>query len=214
MRRKQVFRRGSIIELMDKSKVGKSDFFLKLKDDVFTLQLYSEYREMIIGVAREYGISEAASEDVVQRVILASIEKRDYLKNLSKKGLDAYMIVLIRREMRALIYKKRRSRKRREIESDVEDEEEIISAPMNASTYDALKQTLREMPGKQREILQYKYILGMYCAEIAESMGMSQSSVRKYLSRAKSKLIANAEKADRKRAKNKDLADEEPQKSI
>lgn len=95
MRRKQVFRRGSIIELMDKSKVGKSDFFLKLKDDVFTLQLYSEYREMIIGVAREYGISEAASEDVVQRVILASIEKRDYLKNLSKKGLDAYMIVLI-----------------------------------------------------------------------------------------------------------------------
>lgn len=169
---------------------------------------------MIIGVAREYGISEAASEDVVQRVILASIEKRDYLKNLSKKGLDAYMIVLIRREMRALIYKKRRSRKRREIESDVEDEEEIISAPMNASTYDALKQTLREMPGKQREILQYKYILGMDCAEIAESMGMSQSSVRKYLSRAKSKLIANAEKADRKRAKNKDLADEEPQKSI
>lgn len=156
MRRKQVFRRGSIIELMDKSKVGKSDFFLKLKDDVFTLQLYSEYREMIIGVAREYGISEAASED----------------------------------------------------------EEEIISAPMNASTYDALKQTLREMPGKQREILQYKYILGMDCAEIAESMGMSQSSVRKYLSRAKSKLIANAEKADRKRAKNKDLADEEPQKSI
>ena len=85
---------------------------------------------------------------------------------------------------------------------------------MNASTYDALKQTLREMPGKQREILQYKYILGMDCAEIAESMGMSQSSVRKYLSRAKSKLIANAEKADRKRAKNKDLADEEPQKSI
>ena len=54
----------------------------------------------------------------------------------------------------------------------------------------------------------------MDCAEIAESMGMSQSSVRKYLSRAKSKLIANAEKADRKRAKNKDLADEEPQKSI
>ena len=48
---------------MDKSKVGKSDFFLKLKDDVFTLQLYSEYREMIIGVAREYGISEAASEE-------------------------------------------------------------------------------------------------------------------------------------------------------
>lgn len=197
---------------MNNGNDDKSDFSLNFNDDIFTLELYSKYRGMAIGLARQYGISEAASEDVAQRVVLASIEKRDYIKALTTQELDTYMLILIKKEIRSMISKRRKSKKK--AEPRAEETEEIIDIPMDALIYDAMKKTLLELPEKQREILQYKYILRMDCIEIAESMGISDSSVRKYLSRARRKLMINAEKVNRKRAKNKDLANEKPQEYI
>lgn len=180
---------------------------LNITSDAFILQLYSNYRPLILTVAKQNRLNELTAEDLIQYTMTKLIENKAYIQSLPDDSRDAYVLAAAKSASALYLSEKSSKVTPNPQEPDVDDDG--IPEFCDVSRAD-MKSALREMPEKLREVLQYKYILELSNAEISKVLSISEKSVSTYLSRARQFIINYSNKKAKRSLKH----NEKPQNAI
>lgn len=125
--------------------------------------------------------------DVIQDLFYELIRTK---KNLGKTdNIRLYLLKSFRRKLiRELQRKQKQSGSNDEIEIQPDIvfsvEEDIISTEENSKRLEIIRQGMKELNQKQREVLYYKFTLGFDYTQISEIMQVTNDSARQLVSRA------------------------------
>jgi len=160
-------------------------------DKAFIRNLYQEY----YGLVRKtvYNITHDADniEDLINDTFIRLIEKISIIRTLDSCKTAAYVVYTSRSV--AINYIKRRDvqKKHSYFGGDMDLAEKVPSLGDTIEERIILQEEIEEMgktilrlPEKQKDLLYFKYLLGMTDAEIADIFGIAPGSVRQYLTRA------------------------------
>lgn len=137
---------------------------------------YDTHYGRVLGVLTLVTGSRAAAEDVVHEAVARAWERGDHIEHL-----DRWVITV------ALNLARNRWRKiRREIGG------RSVDRPVPAEDGQAvdLRRALRDLPGRQREVVVLHYLLDLPVAEVAELLGLSAGGVKHALFRARRSLAS------------------------
>jgi RNA polymerase sigma factor (sigma-70 family) len=135
----------------------------------------------------------AATDDVMQEVAVAAVEKGDQLRDAAKVGPWLYRLAV----MAALQYRRRQGRRRKLMERF---SQRRLATEVDAREVDPLewllvderkamvRQTLQQLPTRDAEILLLKYTEDWSYRELAEHLGLSTSAVEARLHRARARM--------------------------
>ena len=152
--------------------------------------LYEKHHRLMYKAAFEYCQDAQDVQDIVSDSCVALILKIDKLRCLERNELRLYIYATVR-NMAVDHFRKRRrldarffhlSEERADQLSDGYDVEKRIELKDELSR---VLQAIRELSEKEQTVMLLKYSLGLSDEEIAETVGLSPNSVRKYVSRAR-----------------------------
>ena len=172
-------------------------------DRAFMEDLYRRHYMLMYRKALSMMKNPSDAEDVVETAILKLIDRIELLRACKPFSLRSYLLSCVKN---AAIDKLRRDRnqfKRLYTFDDVQDKldavpdgAEVDSGLLRAAQVDAMAAALARLPDRERELLRMKYYEELSDREIAEVFGLSPSSIRTYLLRARQKLGAILKEAE------------------
>ena len=136
-------------------------------------------RPQLLTAARRHLTDPTLAEDIVQDSLLRLWLMRDDLC----RPVDALAKVLVRN---LCIDHERRRRPMSPLHSNIVDE-----GDEQTEQVDRLMTIVDELPEQQRTLLRLRYLEGLRTAEVAEEADMSETAVRKALSRARTTVRRN-----------------------
>lgn len=147
---------------------------------------YHRMKRATLAILREPN----AAEDAVQDAFVRCIKKIDTLKALPEHARAVYLLTAAKRN--ALNRLKRNGAEATPTdEIDVPDETASVEErAIGNLTVAEVKAALCKLPDSLKDVLRYKYLLDMRDGEIAKALGVSKSSVRVYLMRARRAVLA------------------------
>ena len=162
-------------------------------DREYMENLYCTQRKRMLNVARKFCNDQDEIEDVISDSCIKLINNLENIRCMDDMHLNCYIYLVVRST--AFDYNKKRKRlnehffhiseeriERYEHQNDVEyrivlkDEVETVL------------EIIKSLPAKEQLVLMLKFSMGLSDAEIAESVGLAQSSVRKYVERARTRI--------------------------
>lgn len=159
----------------------------------FIEELYHKYARLMFHIARQYFDDDSCINEAVADSCMALCKNISLLKDLSEQKQKAYLIKTVRN---CCINISVRRKKENSLLLPVTDEalnefrsSEDIEA--QAILSDELTMTLKwiaALPEKEREVMRLKFLYDKTDAEIADALGLSPSSIGKYIQRARQKL--------------------------
>ncbi|MBR5309966.1 MAG: sigma-70 family RNA polymerase sigma factor [Oscillospiraceae bacterium] len=166
-------------------------------ESAFMTDIYIKYSDIMRRKAEKLLSSETEAEELVQDVFAKLIERAETVMAVEEKKLPAYLMAAVKFTVMNH-YRRRNVEKKYFTEVDEEEAVEFVrdEAPLPEELYlqkeraKELSAALHKIPEKDRIILENKYILEMSDSEIAVQFGISESSVRCYLTRARRKACA------------------------
>ena len=151
------------------------------------LENYHRMRRAAAGILRE----SAAAEDAVQDAFVNCIRHVGTLRALPAPARIAYLLTAAKRS--ALNAAKRNGTVVPEPVGDWELSDASASVEEKAIerlTVAEVKAAFSKLPERLRDVLQFKYLLELSDGEIAGTLGVTKSTVRVYLMRARSAVLA------------------------
>ena len=154
-------------------------------DDGFLAAFYEQYRGYLYYTARKFTDSPQDCEDIIQDTMLRLLRNEENLRQLRGNQAATYLYLTVRS-----VFADRQSRVREQAAEDhvlelaqVSREADQSEDGLNAK-WDAqiLKQ---QLPQRDWQMLELKYIAGYSDQEIAAEMGCNAGSVRTLLSRVR-----------------------------
>lgn len=161
-------------------------------DKAFILNLYQDY----YGLVRKtvYNITHDAdnAEDLINDTFIKLIEKISLIRTLDSCKTAAY-VVYTSRSVAINFMKNKSVQKKHSYYGEGMDLAEKIPSLEGAiedriihqEEIEEMGNAILRLPEKQKDLLYFKYILGMADTEIAETFGIAPDSVRQYLTRAR-----------------------------
>lgn len=150
----------------------------------FFEELYYEYRQGMYGLAYSILVDSHAAEDAVHTVFLRLIKHIEKVEKLDKEKQKSYLLTAVKH---AALDIKRKQKRHAEISMEEVPENLLADSGMEFWEKELIISILK-LPVIYREILQYKYAVGIENKQIANMLGISESTVRKRLERAKKML--------------------------
>ena len=150
--------------------------------------LYTNYHSQMFAVAWKMSKEKAEVEDIVSESVLKLITHVKTLRTLSEKQLYVYIVKTVKT---TAINAKKQQHENMEIgdwmfpndfKSPVEGQIEI------EETLQFVLSEIYKLPEKEQQVLRLKYTTDKTDDEIAEIVGLSANSIRKYLSRSRERL--------------------------
>lgn len=171
-------------------------------DRAFILDLYNNHYSLVRKTIFNITKDNKDIEDLINDVFIKLIEKLPVLKMLNKYKTITYVYYtaksiainhIIRRDIenKHLNYGLENDLSEYFISDEYSNMENKI---INNSEFEALGHTILNLPQKQRDLLNYKYILELSDIEIGELIGIAANSVRQYLTRARHNAKSQIEK--------------------
>lgn len=169
-------------------------------DRAFITNLYNRHRVLMFRIAIGILKSEHDAEDAINDTILKLMRRISELKEKDDYNLKFYVMSTIRN---AAIDRYRRRKIERKyafhgesVAQRVRDDEMPETSVIRACEGKELMAALKQLPQDELNLLMKKHVLDLKTSEIAEELGITESSVRVYLSRAKkhAKEILKGEK--------------------
>ena len=154
-------------------------------DDGFLAEFYEQYRGYLYYTARKFTDSPQDCEDIIQDTMVRLLRNEENLRQLRGNQAATYLYLTVRS-----VFTDRQSRVREQAAEDhvlelaqVSREADQYEDGLNAK-WDAqiLKQ---QLPQRDWQMLELKYIAGYSDQEIAAEMGCNAGSVRTLLSRVR-----------------------------
>lgn len=161
--------------------------------NLFLSELYERYRALMYSVAHRYVRDSEMASDVVSDCWLSLIKNAASLMELDEANALNYIALSTRN---TAINSLKRERRWRNFHVRMEQyEEEAFVDPFDVAhvaeaniELERTLQTVCALPERLRRIVVLKYVWGFRDAEIAYHLGLSTSSVRKYVGRARERL--------------------------
>lgn len=172
---------------------------LALESDVdraFMTDVYHQYRALMLKTAWVYTTNRADVEDIVSDSCAALIVKIQTIRDLERSVLRAYIVTTVRNT--AIDHCRKQQRENARF-LHVDDEVAMqVADPTNSvegkillqDELENLEEILRQLPERERDALRLKYQKGLKDSEVAEQIGVAESSVRKYIERARKHIKA------------------------
>lgn len=166
--------------------------FLLLEDETdrqFMENLYAQYHRLMYAQALEVLRQSQAAEDAVSESLLALIKKISLLRTFDSARLRSYVVVTVKHLSITLLNK----RQREKIDSgvaleDLADAGRVDDRLLEEAGVERIRQAIRALPPREKDIMLMKYFREMTDEEIAEEIGVRPVSVRVHLSRARKHL--------------------------
>ena len=121
------------------------------------------------------------------------IEKLDDLRSMDRGPLRSYIVTVVRNT--AIDFQRKQKRTNATFVQSEEDATEQIPDRTSVEEkillrdeLNRIRQALRKLPEKERDVLRMRYQQGLPDKEIAQAMGVAESSVRKYIMRGRQHL--------------------------
>lgn len=174
----------------------------KKSDRAFIEELWNSNKALMYSTALKYVKDRDVIGDILQESIEKIIKKTSLLRALDRCALTSYIVLIVRSV--SINYISRDANIRKYI-VDLDDDCVLEDFPATDEPLDdkvirteqiqALYTLLERLPESERTVLQGKYVFEMSNDELAEIFGISSSSVRMRLTRARkhAKFILESE---------------------
>ena len=161
-------------------------------DRAVMTDIYLRNRSLMLKVAWEYTREPSEVDDIVSDSCIALIRHLEDLKDMDAGGQRAYIAATVKHKAIDFCRKKTREEGR---SADMDTDQ--LSPPVSferritvQAEIDMVKTTLLSLPKRERETLTMKFFEHRSDREIAEVLGVSESSVRRYIMRGRNHLKA------------------------
>lgn len=163
----------------------------------FLADIFEKYYDAMLRKAEKLIPDSEDAAELVQEVFIDFIERAEGIMAVEEKKLPAYLMSSVRFASYNYYRRKRTEKKHLVFESFEEDAELLCDEKaipeelfIKKEAAEALCAALEKIPEKYRNILEYKYILGLSDREIGARINISENSVRSCLTRARRKAFA------------------------
>ncbi len=169
---------------------------LLIPDDLsrqYVEELYRKYARLMFHIARQYFHDDGCINEAVADSCIALCKNTSLLKTLAEPKQKAYLIKTVRNCCINISIRRKREHSLLLPVTDEVLNELCSSEDIEAQTIlsDELAVTLKwiaALPEKEREVMRLKFLYDKTDAEIADALGLSPSSIGKYIQRARQKL--------------------------
>ena len=164
-------------------------------DRAYMTQLYLQHRALMLKTAWRFSRVRADVEDIVSESCTSLIENINTIRSLECNTLRAYVVTTVRNTAIDFCRKQQRTNARflhvdGEVTAHMADAESVEKKILLRDEIDRIKKALQELPERECDVLRLKYQKSLSDREIAEIVGLAESSVRKYVERARKHLKA------------------------
>lgn len=160
-------------------------------DRAYMADLYQQYYPLIKKKAYDLVGNYSITGDLVQDVFIKLIPKISLLRSLDSCKRTPYIVYTVRSVCMDYIRKQARGSAKLQAAGaiDWEEIEDTQASPeeqtIQRESYEALGRVLEHIPERDRQLLIYKYLMGLKDKEIAGIMDISVRNIPGYLSRAR-----------------------------
>ena len=172
-------------------------------DREFMEDLYRRHYSLMYRKALSMMKNSSDAEDVVEAAILKLIDRIELLRACKPLSLRSYLLSCVKNAAIDRLRRDSSQFKRLYTFDDapdklnaVPDATEVDSGLLHAAQVDAVATALARLPDRERELLRMKYYEELSDREIAAILGLSPSSIRTYMMRARKKLGAILKEAE------------------
>lgn len=158
----------------------------------FMINLYNKYYQISKNKAYSILHDYDEAEESVQDAFVKLIENLPRIIKLEPAKLSVYVIITVKnvaidhyRKKRNVCDKEYSFRDDEILEKTADDKPLPEDLYLKKEELEELSNALKKLPEKSKIILEAKYILGQTDREIGEMIGVSEKSVRMYLTRAR-----------------------------
>ena len=160
----------------------------------FITQIYKKYYSAMLKKALSFLDNSEDAEELVQEVFEDLIKRVDFVMEVEKTKLPAYLLSAVKFGAYSR-NKKQSSWNFSDFESEdmelLKDENSIPEEIyLKTEAVAELKSALEKIPERYKNLLEFKYILGLSDSEIGAKFGISESAVRSGLTRARRKAYS------------------------
>ncbi len=158
--------------------------------------LFASHYHRMRGVALAILRTPDAAEDAVQDTFVRCMDRMDTLRALPEQARATYLLTATKHN--ALNRLKAGGREGVPVEElELADpsasvEERVI----DSLTVAEVKEAFKKLPVSLKDVLRYKYLMELSDGEIARTLGVSKSTVRVYLMRARRAVLKLCKEAD------------------
>lgn len=160
----------------------------------FVTRIYEKFYTPMLNRANAMVSNPDDAEELVQDVFSDIIHRVDQVMNVERKKLPAYLLSAVK--YRAFSYYKKQ---KKAVFDDIESEDIELLADENSLPEELfikneavaeLRSALEKIPEKYKNMLEFKYILGLSDSEIGARFGISETAVRSCIARARRKAYS------------------------
>ena len=168
--------------------------FMMLEDDErsYMERLYEKNQRLMFFVAWQYVQDKMFVEDIVSDACLAIMKNLDTIRQLDEYKVKAYIASTVHNIalncVRVQDMTNKRFRSIDDVEEGTFDENPVETKVFLQDEIEQMIRAINQLPQKEQAVLQMKCYLHKSDKEIANTIGISETSVRKYVSRARNKL--------------------------
>ena len=130
-----------------------------------------------------------AAEDAVQDTFVRCIRKIDTLRDLPENARTIYLLTAVKRSAVNRLRKRAKADVPMEEYTAPEPGETVEERAIRSLTVAEVQTAIARLPEYLRDVLRLKYLLDLSDGEIARAIGVSKSTVRVYLSRARREVL-------------------------
>lgn len=150
-------------------------------------QVYREnFRRMSALAVRFLGPGPKA-EDAVHDAFLKLIHHSEQLRDWSPERTGAWLAVVVKNTALDMLRREKR-------ETELEESEWMPSVPADEGGFQALVALIRQLPEEYRRVLELRFVAEWSLAEIAQTMGLTESAVKTRVFRGRKMLLKSLQK--------------------
>lgn len=150
-------------------------------------QVYREnFRRMSALAVRLLGPGPKA-EDAVHDAFLKLIHHSEQLRDWSPERTGAWLAVVVKNTALDMLRREKR-------ETELEESEWMPSVPADEGGFQALVAPIRQLPEEYRRVLELRFVAEWSLAEIAQTMGLTESAVKTRVFRGRKMLLKSLQK--------------------
>lgn len=159
----------------------------------FMEQLYTQHYRLMFSTAWKYCKKKELVEDIISDSCMSLMDKIGILKELDENKLRIYIVSTVRNAcLNALKKEKRRSKRFIHLDDTQIDSicsDENIGAKVELDILlEQVIHIIESLSEKEQLIIRMKFSLGLDNAAIAKEVGLSETSISKYVSRIREKV--------------------------
>lgn len=159
-------------------------------DKEYMESLYQQYNSLMYYIAWQYSKDRMTVDDIVSEAAVALVEKVRTLRELERSKLSTYIVNTVRNTA-ANYFDKQHRRNSHLVHVDVSvirsvpDEQNIEEKIVLDEELDLVWAAINSLPEKEMMIMKMKFLMNLPDRVIADAVGLSASSIPKYVSRAR-----------------------------